>query len=164
MSRKQLSAVLQFAEQSGSLDTLNEGQLRRVLDFSETTVSQVMVTPDELIAFEKRTPMKTIINQVLKNGHRRFQVYDKVKSNITGIALVSNWAMLDRNFADFPLEKLTTPAMHIGAGQYLDGILPALLDRKDRMAIVIDKNENAIGMVTFEDLISSAIGDINFIK
>lgn len=164
VSRKQLSAVLQVAEQSGSLGKLNEGQLRRVLDFSDSTVSNIMLPMDKMIVFDKATPTKIIINQVMKSGHRRFPIYDKIKQNVTGIAMVSNWALLDPDFSDYPLEKLTSPALYTGTDTSLDDILPLILNREDRMAIVIDDAGKAIGMVTFEDLISSAIGDINITK
>lgn len=163
-SRSQLTAVLQVAEESGNLGTLSKGQLRRVLDFSETTVSEVMVAIDDVIAFEQGTPMGIIIKRVLNSGHRRFPIYEKEKKNINRIALISNWAMLDPEFEAQPLDKLTKPAVYVKAGQTLEEVLPVLLERKDRMAIVVDADHNAIGLVTFEDLISNAIGDINIAK
>ncbi len=164
VSRKQLNAVLQVAEQSGSLGTLKKGELGRVLDFSENPVFKVMIPTDKMISYEKATPTKKIISQVIKSGHRRFPIYDKNKTNVTGIALISNWALLDPDLVDYPLGKLTQPALYLKATQPLDSALPLLLDRKDRMAIVVDDDHKAIGLVTFEDLISSAIGDINIPK
>ncbi len=160
VSREQLSAVMQLAEQSGSLGTLNEGQLRRVLQFSETTAAQIMIPLDQLIAFEKSTQTRDVIEQSLETGHRRFPVYDTDRTNLDSIAIITNRALLEPECHDQPVHNLTRPALFVDAKQTLEEVLPLILDRQDRMAVVRQSNQ-PIGLITFEDLISNAIGDVN---
>jgi len=55
VSREQLSEVVKLAENSGSLGALNKGQLRRVLSFCDSHVSQVMIPIERVISFDKCT-------------------------------------------------------------------------------------------------------------
>ncbi len=161
VSRDQLSAVVQLAEQSGSLGSLNQGQLRQVLKFSDTKVSEIMIPTSELIAFNKQASIRDLIKQTLETGHRRFPVYESSKEKLIGIATITNRVLLEPGFADQSIEMITRPALYIKQDQTLEQVLPYILDRKDRMMLVADNDRKTIGIVTFEDLISNAIGDIN---
>ena len=161
VSREQLATVVQLAEQSGSLGTLNEGQLRRVLQFSETTAENIMIRLDELLAFDIASPTRVVLEHALETGHRRFPVYDSKKVNLSHIAIVTNHALLNPDVAEKPLSTLAHPALFVTAATTLDEVLPLILDRQDRMAVVTDDTDSVIGLLTFEDLIASAVGDIN---
>ena len=161
VSRDQLSAVVQLAEQSGSLGSLNEGQLQRVLKFSDTTVSEIMIPLDQLVAYEKNSSIRELIKQTLKSGHRRFPVYENSKENLTGIAIITNKVLLEPSLSDQSLDTITKPALQLNQNQTLEEVLPLILDRRDRMAVIVNESNLTIGLVTFEDLIASAIGDIN---
>jgi len=161
VSRDQLSAVVQLAEQSGSLGSLNQGQLRQVLKFSDTKVAEIMIPQAELIAFSKNTPIRELIKQTLQTGHRRFPVFKDSKDKLIGIATITNRVLLEPSFAEQTIEKITRPSIYVKQDQTLDQVLPLILNRKDRMILVADNNRKTIGILTFEDLISNAIGDIN---
>ena len=161
VSREQLSTVVQLAEQSGSLGTLNKGQLRRVLQFSDTTAQQIMIPLDELLAFDISSSTADVIAHSFESGHRRFPVYETHISNLTRIAIITNRDLLNPDIIDLPLAKLTKPALFIESTMTLDAVLPLILDRRDRMAVIVDAHDKTIGLITFEDLIASAIGDIN---
>ena len=161
VSREQISTVVQLAEQSGSLGTLNKGQLRRVLKFSDTTAEQIMIPLNELLAFDINSSISNVISHCFETGHRRFPVYESDISNLSRIAIITNRDLLTEDIIDQPLSNLTQPALFIKSTMTLDAVLPLILDRQDRMAVVQDSNDTTIGLITFEDLIASAIGDIN---
>ena len=161
VSRDQLSAVVHLAEQSGSLGSLNQGQLRQVLKFSDVRVDEIMIPLSKLVTFSKNSKIREVIAMSLETGHRRFPVYEADKTNLYGIANVTNRILLEPSMADQSIETITQQTIYVKQDQTLDQVLPLILSRQERMILVADNNCKTIGVVTFEDLISNAIGDVN---
>ena len=161
ISREQLSEVVKLAENSGALGTLNKGQLRRVLSFCDTPVSQVMIPIKDVISFEMNTPTLELIHQSLDTQHYRFPIFDSNPTNIMGLVVMRSWDMLEPTIVDQPLDKLIRPALYVTTRQSLDEILPQIRDRSETMAIVLNDIGAAVGIVSFEDILSIAIGDVN---
>ncbi len=161
MSREQLSEVVRLAETSGSLGSLNQGQLGRVLSFCDTQVSQVMIPIADVVCFEKQTSTREVVRQSLATRHYRFPVYEGSRAEVIGLVVMPNWELLLPDICERPLEQLITPALYVTERQSLDEMLPLIRGRQDRMAVVVDDANTTVGIVSFEDMLSIALGDID---
>ena len=59
-----------------------------------------------------------------------------------------------------PLGELVRPALYVSPLQLIHELLPALREREDHMAIVVDEFGSAIGMISMEDILEEVVGEI----
>jgi putative hemolysin len=161
ITREQLRAVIDMAEQGPALDAFGRGRIRRVIRFAETTVAEAMIPIAEATVINHSETTKAAISFVRKYGFNRLPVYKKSTNNIIGIVTLTTWDLMDETLVDQPLESLIKPAFYVTSLQTIDQLLPILRQRNDHMAVVVDEFESAVGIITMEDIVEEVVGEID---
>jgi CBS domain containing-hemolysin-like protein len=165
ITREQLRTLVDMAEQSAAMSDTNRGRIRRVIRFADTTVAEAMVPMVHVISLDShkmgKKSMRTAIDLVRKHGFNRLPVFENNTSNITGVVTLSTWDMLSDHSNKKPISEMIRPALYVAPNQTIDGLLPELRQREDRMAIVVNEFGSAIGMITMEDIIEEVLGEID---
>ncbi len=161
ITREQLRTVVEMAEQAEAMGAFDRGRIRRVIRFAETTVAEAMIPITEVTAISRTKSTRTAIDLVRRHGYNRLPVYEKSANNITGVATLTTWDLMDRELAERPLESLIRDALYVSPLQTIDQLLPVLRQREDRMAIVVDEFGSAVGMITMEDIVEEVVGEID---
>jgi len=161
ITREQLRAVIDMAEQGPALDAFGRSRIRRVIRFAETTVAEAMIPIAEATVIDHTESAKTAIGLVRKYGYNRLPVFKTSTNNIIGIVTLTTWDLMDKTLAEQPLESLIGPAFYVSPLQTIDQLLPLLRRRKDHMAIVVDEFGSAIGIITMEDIVEEVVGEID---
>jgi len=161
ITREQLRAVIDMAEQGPALDAFGRSRIRRVIRFAETTVAEAMIPIAEATVIDHRESAKTAIGLVRKYGYNRLPVFKTSTNNIIGIVTLTTWDLMDMALADQPLDQIVRPAFYVSPLQTIDQLLPQLRRRKDHMAIVVDEFGSAIGIITMEDIVEEVVGEID---
>ena len=161
MTREQIRSVVEMAERTSSVDAFDRGRIRRVMRFSDTTVGEAMIPISEVAAIERSRGIMRAIATVRRKGYNRLPVYQGNISNITGIATLTTWDMMENATTEKQLEDVTKPAQYVLQFQTIDELLPILRQREDHMAVVVDEFGSAIGIITMEDIVEEVVGDID---
>lgn len=161
MTREQMRAVVEMAERASNVNAFDQGRIRQVIRFSETSVGEVMVPVAEMTAINLNKSTRRVIALVRKRGYNRLPVYTGNTSNIRGIVTLTTWDLMNPGLADTPLAELVKPALYVSPYQTIDELLPILQKRSDHMAIVVDEFGSAIGMITMEDILEEVVGEID---
>lgn len=161
MTRESIRSVVEMAERTSTIDAFDQGRIRRVIRFGDTTVGETMIPIAEVTAINQTKSSRRAVAMVRNRGFNRLPVYHRNISNIVGIATITTWDMMDSSILEKPLETLTKPALYLSPRQTIDQLLPLLRRRDDHMAIVVDEFGSAIGMITMEDIIEEVVGEID---
>ena len=161
ITREQLRAVVDMAEQGAAMDAFGRGRIRRVIRFAETTVAEAMIPIAEATVIDHAETAETAIELVRKHGYNRLPVYKNSTSNILGIVTLTTWDLMDAALAKQPLGSLIKPAFYVSPLQTVDQLLPMLRSRHDHMAVVVDEFGSAIGIITMEDIVEEVVGEID---
>lgn len=161
MTREQMRAVVEMAERASNVSAFDQGRIRQVIRFSETSVGEVMVPVAEMTAINLNKSTRRAIALVRKRGYNRLPVYTGNISNIRGIVTLTTWDLMDPGLGDRPLSELIQPALYVSPYQTIDDLLPILRKRSDHMAIVVDEFGSAVGMITMEDILEEVVGEID---
>ncbi len=161
MTREQMRAVVEMAERASNVSSFDQGRIRQVIRFSETSVGEVMVPVAEMTAINLNKSTRRAIAMVRKRGYNRLPVYTGNISNISGIVTLTTWDLMNPELPDRPLSELIEPALYVSPYQTIDDLLPILQKRNDHMAIVVDEFGSAVGMVTMEDILEEVVGEID---
>jgi len=150
-----------MAERTSTVDAFDQGRIRRVIRFGDTTVGEAMIPIAEVTAINQTKSSRRAVAMVRNRGYNRLPVYHRNISNIVGVATITTWDMMDVSLLEQPLEDLTKPALYVSPRQTIDQLLPLLRKRDDHMAVVVDEFGSAIGMITMEDIIEEVVGEID---
>ena len=161
MTRELIRSVVEMAERTSTIDAFDQGRIRRVIRFGDTTVGEAMIPIAEVTAINQTKSSRRAVAMVRNRGYNRLPVYHRNISNIIGVATITTWDMMDVNLLEQPLENLTKPALYVSPRQTIDQLLPLLRKRDDHMAVVVDEFGSAIGMITMEDIIEEVVGEID---
>ena len=164
MTREQLSAVVEMAEKSSKLSAFDRGQIRKVMRFAQITAGEAMIPMAEVTAINKNKTLKEAAALTHRYGYERLPVYADVASNVTGIATITQWDMMDPAISKKKLKDFTGDTMFVSPLQTVDELIPLISTRKDRVAIVVDEYGSAIGMITMEDIMSQVVGAIDMMS
>jgi putative hemolysin len=161
ITREQLRAVIDMAEQGAAMNAIGRGRIRRVIRFAETTVAEAMIPIAEATIISHKETTKAAVELVRKHGYNRLPVYKNNTNNIDGIVTLTTWDLMDTTLAERPLSTLIKPAFYVSPLQTIDQLLPMLGRRHDHMAVVVDEFGSAIGIITMEDIVEEVVGEID---
>ena len=161
MTREWIRSVAEMAERTSTVDAFDQGRIRRVIRFGDTTVGEAMIPIAEVTAINQTKSARRAVAMVRNRGYNRLPVYHRNISNIIGVATITTWDMMDASLLEQSLEDLTKPALYVSPRQTIDQLLPLLRKRDDHMAVVVDEFGSAIGMITMEDIIEEVVGEID---
>ncbi|MDC1286662.1 hemolysin family protein [Gammaproteobacteria bacterium] len=161
MTREQIRSVVEMSERTSSIDAFDRGRIRRVIRFSDTTVGEAMIPISEVTAIGSNRSIMRAIATVRRRGYNRLPVYKGNISNITGIATLTTWDLMEKATTKKSLDDLTKPAHYVLQLQTIDELLPILRQREDHMAVVVDEYGSATGIITMEDIVEEVVGDID---
>ncbi|MCP4470986.1 MAG: HlyC/CorC family transporter [Gammaproteobacteria bacterium] len=161
MTREQIRSVVEMTERTSSVDAFDLGRIRRVIRFSDTTVGEAMIPISEVTAIDHNRGIMRAIATVRRKGYNRLPVYKGNISNITGIATLTTWDLMEKSTTLKQLDDIVKPAQYVLQFQTIDELLPILRQREDHMAVVVDEYGSATGIITMEDIVEEVVGDID---
>jgi len=159
VSDEQIETLVDAGEESGMLGETEGDMIRRILDFDELTVEQVMVPRPDVRAIEISTSLDAVRAIVVKDGHSRFPIYQGVPDNVVG-TLYAKDLLREGAKSGRSLRDLVRPAVYVPTSQPINVLLRELRRRKVHMAVVVDEFGGLAGIVTLEDILEQIVGEI----
>jgi CBS domain containing-hemolysin-like protein len=155
-SEEELKTALILGKKEGQITEAEEILISYILKFKDTTVSQIMTPRVEIQAIDIEDSQNTVLKALKEKHHSRFPVYKESPDNIGGI-LYSKDIFLDphKDWRNFLRDPLFFPE-----SKKIGDILKVFIEKKLRIAIIIDEYGGTAGLVTFEDIIEEIFGEI----
>lgn len=161
MTEDDLLMIVEEASEQGVLEKEEKEMINNVFQLSDTMASEIMIPRLDVVAVEKDTPLKEVLNVAMKHGHSRLPVYDESVDRVVGIIHTKDLIapLFSQNMKQ-PLSMLMRPPMVIPRNKKIDEMLRDMQSQKTAMAIVIDEYGGTDGIVTMEDIVEEIVGDI----
>lgn len=139
--------------------------LMSALDFSETTVKEVMIPRTDMVGLDVNTPPRDAIQAVIASGHSRIPVYQENLDRTIGLLHAKDILALysdDASAGDIPsIESLIrSPVLFAPETQKISVLLAKMKTRGRHLAIVVDEFGGTAGLITLEDIIEELVGEI----
>jgi CBS domain containing-hemolysin-like protein len=138
--------------------------LMSAVEFSETTVKEVLVPRTEMFGLDVMTPVEEAVDATIDQGHSRIPVYQDDLDHIIGILhakdlLLHIWK--HGNDDSLNIEKIVRrPPLFSPETQKIRELLAKMRSRRTHLAIVVDEFGGTSGIVTLEDIIEELVGEI----
>ena len=146
-----------------TIENLEEEQqemIKGVIEFSDTTVKEIMVPRIDTIFLNTESDNNEILSLISENEHSRFPVYKGTIDNVVGILYVKDVLRSLVRKEEFKIENLLRPPYFVPESKHIDELLREFKRRHLHIALVVDEYGGVSGIVSMEDILEEIIGDI----
>ncbi len=160
VSEEQVIQVLEEGERSGAIDKTEHELIKSILEFTDTTVKEVMVPRTDVFAVDITMQRDRLLQSLIDQGYTRVPVYRESIDNIVGIIYTKDLIGMLEHRDLIILQDIIRPAYMVPESKKISLLLKELQKNRQHMAIVIDEFGGTEGIVTAEDIIEEIVGEI----
>lgn len=158
-TKNDLKKILLLGYETGEIEADEVELIHKVLDFGSKKVEKFMIPLYRVSSVEKNDSISNLKGLISLTGFSRVPIYGGNKNNIVGIANI-----YDILFNVEEEKKLITDFMrevvHIASTDGLDIALARLRHKKQPMGVVLNEKNEAIGIITIEDILEEIVGEL----
>lgn len=142
------------------LDRQERALIENVLHLRGKTVDDVMIPRADIVAMPDDMTLEAALDLTRREGHSRYPVFRDQLDNIVGVVHVKDlFAFVDRP-ADFRLETIQREPLLVAPQVPVLDLLLQMRNLRTHLALVVDEYGGIDGLVSFEDLVETIVGDI----
>jgi CBS domain containing-hemolysin-like protein len=161
VTEEELKALVATGQEQGVIEEEERELIHSVFAFGEKLVHEVMVPRTDIVAIDAQTPMREVMDTVMRSGRSRIPVYQQNPDDIIGILYVKDLLReIARGRFDGALRELLRPAHYVPETKKVAELLREMQQQKMHLAIVVDEYGGTSGLVTIEDLVEEIVGEI----
>ena len=159
MTEEELKYIIDEIEDEGVLDENESDLVKSALEFSDITISEILIPRVNISAVEIDQTPEEIKDVFLSSHFSRLPVYEKTIDSIVGI-------IHEKNFFDMYLNgrrdirEIIQKPLYIFEMTTISEIMQQMQHEKTHMAVVVDQYGGTQGIVTMEDIIEELVGEI----
>ncbi|WP_433888147.1 hemolysin family protein [Streptomyces sp. CA-111067] len=156
----ELTVLVEDARRAGLLDPDEQERLEDALELGTRPVTEVLLTPDELITLEPSATPREVEELTVRTGYSRFPVAAAAEGpGYLGYLHVKD--VLDVEDVDQPVpRRLWRPITTLRADLPLDDALTAMRRAASHLAAVVDPAGRVLGLVALEDVLEMLVGEV----
>ena len=159
VTKEEIESLLGSAERDVELEAGERRMIRRIFEFGDTSVKEVMVPLVDLVAVAAEATPEEVIAKVTESGFSRIPVYRDEIYNIIGIINAFDLITLPEDVTT--IEGIIRPVHYVPEAKRKDDLLRELQHRQMQLAVVVDEYGGAMGIATVEDLLEEIVGEIH---
>lgn len=162
MSEEEILAMVDIGTQEGVIEEQEQELIENVLEFTETTVEEVMTVRSDIECLSAESDLKEAAQFFTSHSHSRIPVYKGNLDNVLGILTVHDLLRLihrdqqPKNLNDLKYH----PVIVVPKTKPISKLFQEFQKRRQHIAIVVDEHGHTVGLVTMEDILEEIVGDI----
>jgi len=167
-SAEELEMLVHSSREAGYLQESEERLLRRVFDFSDIDVQEIMQPRTEVEAIPVDATLTDTLEIIGKEHYSRYPVYEESIDRVVGILhtkdllemLLKQPALLTNGGEGFSLKSVLRTPLYVPATVSVDKVLEQMQRTNTHFVVVIDEYGGMAGVATMEDIIEELVGEV----
>ncbi|MHA2615824.1 MAG: hemolysin family protein [bacterium JZ-2024 1] len=156
-------SLLVLSAHKGKLQEEERKLIEGLMDFREAQAKDVMTPRVDMVALPVDSPLRKVVDVMIKTGHSRIPVYEENPDSIAGIiyakdVLKKMWE--EESWENCPAIRCMRPALFVPESKKISDIFAEMRAKNVHMAIVVDEFGGTAGLLTIEDLLEEIVGEI----
>lgn len=160
ITKQGLKFLLREKTDQSDLRKSERDMVRRVIDFSEKSASNVLVPLSHVISLEENDTFKEAASRLKGKWFSRIPVYREEVYNIVGILHGFDLLRILPDSQNEPVSKYMKEPFFVPETKKTNDLLLDMQKKGEQMAIVVDEYGGAVGILTVEDLLEEIVGEI----
>jgi CBS domain containing-hemolysin-like protein len=160
-SLEELNVVLANSAHVHPGEQLINKLMLKALRTKETTAEQVMLPVEKVSVLWRDKPTHENLALAQKAGYSRFPFCGENIHDVLGVIHVKELLWNYQVLGDqTKLESILHPILTFTKNTKLPAMLELFRKSRNHMAVVVDANQQVLGLVSFEDVLEELVGDI----
>jgi len=167
-SAEEIEMLVHTSTEAGILQASEETLLRRVFDFSDVQIEEVMQPRVEIDAISLEMSLPEIMRFMTAHRHSRYPVYEESIDSIIGTLhtkdlfdqMVQQPSMMIGDTESFAVRTILRKPLFVPTTVSVDKVLEDMQKTKTHIAIVVDEYGGTAGVATMEDILELLVGDV----
>ena len=157
---EELQSIIETAEDEDVLDEDQSELVRSAIDFSETSVLEVMTARVDVTSIDIDDKWEDILSLIEEAPYSRIPVYEDSIDNIIGVLYLNHFLKALTDGDRVNIRSLLMPPCYVYKTTKLPMVLNQLRRAKQHLAVVTDEYGGTLGVVSMEDVLEEIVGDI----
>lgn len=157
-SPQEIALLIAESRDGGLLEADEQQRLHQALQLSRRTAGDLMVPRDRLTMLNVDTPWADVMHVVAASPFSRLPVYRGSPGNILGVLRVKDLVRRFVSDGPMPLDKLARPLPRLPVELPADRIIGVFRAKRAHLALVVDGNDDVVGLVTIHDVLGELLG------
>tara|TARA_B100000900_G_scaffold369676_1_gene347694 strand:+ start:167 stop:1381 length:1215 start_codon:yes stop_codon:yes gene_type:complete len=144
-------------KQAGKMDIVEKDQkemIENIFDFGEDTIEKIMTPQSDIAAVSVHDDLEKILNIFIDSGHSKLCVYEKQSNNIIGMI-----SLYDLFSYPSDINSIIKSVLYVPEKTKVLDVILKLQSSKYSMCVVVNKENQSIGIATTEDISEEVFGD-----
>lgn len=163
LTAEEFSELADLSTETGAIDENEKEIINSIVEFRETTVSEIMTPRVDIIAVSENKSIDDVIKIINESGHSRIPVYRDSIDLISGVVLAKDLLSFindDQRKRQTKISSLLKKVLFVPESKKIGDLLREFQSKKNHLAIVVDEYGGTAGLITLEDIIEEVVGDI----
>ncbi len=160
ITEDELAEIIETAEEEGVVDEEQGDMLKSALEFSKTTVDEIMTMEKDVEFIRINATTEEILNIISVTNYSRLPIRAINSDRIIGILRIRTFLAEYKRNPKVQLRSVMNPPYIVRKDAKIDDLLTEMRQHKLQMALVQDENKKVVGLVTVEDILEELVGEI----
>jgi CBS domain containing-hemolysin-like protein len=160
ITEDELTEIIDTAEEEGVVDEEQGDMLKSAIEFSKTTVDEIMTMEKDIQFIRVNDSAETIIDAICNTNYSRLPVKAANSERIIGVLRTRSFLKEYRRNPKVVLRSVMVSPYVVREKTKIDALLSHMRQHKLQMAIVQNADKVAVGLVTIEDILEELVGEI----
>ncbi len=160
ITEEELTEIIETAEEEGVVDEEQGDMLKSVLEFSKTTVDEIMTMERDIEMINVDASAEEVLELIQNTVHSRLLVKAANSGRIVGVLRVRTFITEYKKNPHVRVRSLMTTPYIVREDTKIDTLLSHMRQHKIHIAAVVDDNKKVVGLVTIEDILEELVGEI----
>jgi CBS domain containing-hemolysin-like protein len=161
VTEQEIKAMAEVASEEEVIEEGEKELIHSIFEFGDTLVREVMVPRPDIVAAPITSPMRQVLDLVLRHGYSRIPAYRNTLDDIVGVVYAKDLLRhLHAGKENVALDSIMREPYFVPETKKIDDLLREMQRRRVHIAIVTDEYGSVAGLVTIEDLLEELVGEI----
>jgi putative hemolysin len=156
--REEIFALMHMSTDGGDIDRRESAMIRRLFDFEETTVFEIMMPLIDVVGIEQNETCGEAMRIARTKAHKRLPVYARRVDRIVGMIDALDLLGVD---PQEPITAYIRPVDYVPGSKSIQTLLMDMQRERHLLSVVVDEFGGAEGIVTVEDIIEEIVEDLS---
>lgn len=159
---KQISGVTKVALIENKMEKEQVKIIKNTIKINKIIISEIMVPKKDIKYLYSDMSLMDALIEAHLHQHTRYLIYDKNQNKTIGYVNFKDIINVMKFDPENPtLMSICRPILHINEQEYLIGALKKMTKKFQHIALIVDIQNNEIGLISMEDIMETIVGDIN---
>ena len=162
ITEEEIKTIVSVGSEEGVVERGEAEMIRRVLEFGDRHVREVMTPRPEIVWIERGAMIQQFLQLYGNHPHSRFPVFEGTLDNVAGVVAVKDVMRLIAmgSSLDSAAMPQVRPARFVPETKRVQELFDEMRASGDQLAMIVDEFGGVAGLVTLKRLIEDIVGRV----